>query len=79
MLLEIDGYTGEVEDIGLIYTRLRNWQGNVKLVNNANIKDIINYSIRNSYAYIKVAVPYDKPLEEMENLINRAVEKGKKT
>ncbi len=74
-VVEIDGYTGEVEDIGLIYTRLRNWQGNVKLVNNANIKDIINYSIRNSYAYIKVAVPYDKPLEEMENLINRAVEK----
>lgn len=46
-IIEIGGFKGEVISLGLKTTRLRNEQGNIKIISNNNISDVINYSINN--------------------------------
>ena len=65
----IDGWRGEVKEIGMRTTKLLDAGGNVKIVNNSEIKTIINQTQELSLAKANVSVSYNVRIEKVETVI----------
>ena len=65
----IDGWRGEVKEIGIRTTKLIDAGYNVKIVNNSEIKTIINQTQELSLAKAYVAVSYGARIEKIEAVI----------
>ena len=65
----IDGWRGEVISIGIRTTRLIDAGGNIKIINNAEIKTIINQTKELSIAKCYVSIGYDARIENVEAVI----------
>ena len=65
----IDGWRGEVKEIGIRTTKLIDAGGNVKIVNNSEIKTIINQTQELSLAKAYVSVSYNARIEKIEAVI----------
>lgn len=68
-IVELDGYRGTVDSVGIRTTGIRDVGGNVKIINNSDIKNIINRSDRSSVAVTTVGISYKLSLEEVEKKI----------
>lgn len=68
-ILEINGFRGTVTSIGIRTTSITDLGGNVKIINNSNIKDILNRSNYTSRAVSTIDIPYETDLEEFEPLL----------
>ena len=73
----IDGWRGEVREIGMRTTKLLDVGGNVKIVNNSEIKTIINQTQELSLAKSSVYVSYNARIEKVEAVIADNIEKIK--
>lgn len=69
--IEIDDFMGEVIEVGLKTTKIKNYKGAVKIISNRNMDNIINYSLNNSLAVIDIAVSYDHSPKEVEDVLNK--------
>ena len=65
----IDGWRGEVKEIGIRTTKLIDAGGNIKIVNNSEIKTIINQTQELSLAKAYVSISYGARLEKVEAVI----------
>ena len=65
----IDGWRGEVKEIGIRTTKLIDAGYNVKIVNNSEIKTIINQTQELSLAKAYVSVSYGARIEKIEAVI----------
>ena len=65
----VDGWRGEVKEIGIRTTKLIDAGGNIKIVNNSEIKTIINQTQELSLAKAYVSVSYDARIEKIEAVI----------
>lgn len=65
----IDGWRGEVLQIGIRTTRLIDAGGNIKVVNNSEIKTIINQTQELSIAKCYVGISYGDRIEKVEKII----------
>ena len=65
----IDGWRGEVKEIGVRTTKLIDAGGNIKIVNNSEIKTIINQTQELSLAKAYVSVSYGARIEKIEAVI----------
>ena len=65
----IDGWRGEVLQIGIRTTRLIDAGGNIKVVNNSEIKTIINQTQELSIAKCYVGISYGDRIEKIEKII----------
>jgi len=76
--IETNGYSGTVLEIGLRSTKLQLSTGEVVIIPNSSIKDVINYSVSNSKAVLDVRVAYEADLEKalatLEKVADRAME-----
>ncbi len=68
-VVEIDGYRGSVEQIGIRTISIRDSGDNVKIVNNSNIKNMINLSSNISKAVCTIGISYEEDLEQVEELL----------
>ncbi len=68
-IIIIDGWRGEVQAIGIRTTKLMDAGGNVKIVNNSEIKSIINQTKELSVAKCYVGIGYEARIENVEELI----------
>lgn len=68
-ILEINGFRGTVTSIGIRTTSIADLGGNVKIINNSNMKDILNRSNYTSRAVSTIDIPYETDLEEFEPLL----------
>lgn len=73
-IVAISGFRGVVTEIGIRSTRLLDDAGNIKIINNSDISDIVNLSRELSLAVVECEFPYDVPLEFVENLIKDNLE-----
>lgn len=55
----IEGFRGIVESIGLRTTRFIDYAGNIKVINNSEIKTVVNLSKNPSGAVVEVTIAYD--------------------
>lgn len=65
-IIEIDGFRGTVENISIRTVSLRDPGGNVKIINNSNLSNVINRSDRGSVAIAEVGVAYETDLDVLE-------------
>lgn len=69
--VQINGFKGEVIDIGLKTTKVKNWEGQVKIVSNSDISDVINFSIYDTTFVTEIAISYDEDVEKVLNILNK--------
>ena len=66
-------YSGNVEDINLRFTKLRNYDGNVIYVPNGDIHSVINYGKKYANSVIKFYVDVSQDIEPVFALIRETV------
>lgn len=65
----IDGCRGTVQEIGIRTTKIVDAGGNVKIINNSEIKSVINQTQELSLAQCTVGIEYSESLERVEKII----------
>ena len=73
----IDGWRGEVVSIGVRTTKLIDAGGNIKIINNSEIRSIINQTKELSIAKCYVAISYNDRIENVEAVIADNIDKLK--
>jgi len=68
-IIEVDGFRGTVKEIGIRTLSLEDSGGNVKIINNSDLKNIINRSNHGSKAICDVGISYDVDLEELDKIL----------
>ncbi|MGE7919345.1 mechanosensitive ion channel family protein [Viridibacillus sp. NPDC093762] len=67
--IKITSVEGTVLEIGLRTTKIKGASGEINIVPNGSITDVVNYSINNSIAIIDVSVAYSSDIAKAERLI----------
>lgn len=78
-IVSIDDFRGTVTEIGIRATKILDMAGNIKIINNSDIKNIVNLSRELSLAVVDCEFPYDVPLEFVEKLLKDNLTKFKET
>ena len=65
-IIEVDGFRGTVTEIGIRTTSLTDTGGNVKIINNSEMKNILNRSDITSKAVADFSIPYETDLAALE-------------
>lgn len=68
-IISIGDFKGEVVFLGLKTTRIKNWEGQVKIIANRNINEVINYSMENSLAIVDISISYEDNIEKVEAVL----------
>lgn len=68
-IVEVDGFRGTVTSIGIRTTCIMDPGGNVKIINNSNMKNILNRSDIASRAISEVQVSYNTDIEALEEAL----------
>jgi small conductance mechanosensitive channel len=65
-IVEVDGFRGTVTGIGIRTTCITDPGGNVKIINNSAMKNILNRSDKVSRSVCDIGIPYQTDLEKLE-------------
>ena len=65
-IVEVNGFRGVVTKIGIRTTSITDGGGNVKIINNSEMKNILNRSDNNSWSVSDISIPYETDLEKLE-------------
>ena len=66
----INDFKGEVISIGMKTTRIRAYEGEILIINNGSITQVINHTAANSLAIVDVNVSYDSNIDKVEKVLN---------
>lgn len=67
--IEVNGFSGIVQDIGVRSTKILGLGDNIKIIGNQNIKNVLNMSKMNSWYTMEFTVKGDQPLEKIEEVL----------
>ena len=76
-IIELDGYRGKVEFIGIRTTGVRDIGGNLKIINNSDIKNVLNRSERGSVTVTEIGISYRTDLKKVDKLMPGILDKIK--
>ena len=68
-IIVVDGFRGVVKEIGIRTTRIEDTGGNIKIINNADLKTIINMTNQLSLAVCEIGIEYGESLERVEAVL----------
>lgn len=68
-IITIDGFRGEVIDIGLRTTQVKDIGGDVLIINNGELRRFINLSQHSSFAVCDITIEYGESIERVEKII----------
>ena len=68
-IVEVSGFRGVVSNISIRTTAITDISGNIKIINNSDMKNILNRSSIISKAASEIAIPYATDLEKLESEI----------
>lgn len=77
-IVEVDGFRGTVKEIGIRTTSIVDPGENIKIINNSDMKNILNRSDKVSRAVSEIAIPYATDLEALEKKIPALMEEIQK-
>ena len=69
--VDIGNFQGEGINIGLKTTQIRAYTGEVKIISNRTITEVINYNLANSLAIVDVPIPYEEDYEKAEDVLKK--------
>ena len=70
-VIEVDGFKGNVLSLGLRTTIIENWKGEQKVINNGEIRGLVNFSKNNSIAVVEFGIAYETDLSEFNELMKK--------
>lgn len=73
--VQINGFKGEVINVGLKSTKLKAYTGEIMILANHLITDVINYNLSDSLALIDIDVAYESNIEKVEKVLNDLCER----
>lgn len=73
-LVEINGFTGTVTEVGLKTTRLLNWKGQLKIFANGQINTVMNYSRNPSVGVVEVDIAYKENIDSTIKILREELE-----
>jgi len=76
-IIEVQGFKGAVIDIGLKTTKIKNWKGEIKILSNGEISNLINYSRDLSTAVVDFGIAYKEDIQKTIDLLNLELPKIK--
>ena len=65
-IVEVNGFRGTIQEIGIRTTAVVDPGGNVKIINNSEMKNILNRSDNSSRSVSDIGIPYETDLEALE-------------
>ena len=68
-LVRIGDFEGTVISLGLKTTRLQAYTGEIKIISNRNITEVINYSMDKTLAVVDLAVSYESKIDKVEKIL----------
>ncbi len=68
-IIEVDGFRGTVTEINVRSTVITDVGGNIKIINNSDMKNILNRSDNSSLSVADFPIPYETDLEALEKEI----------
>ena len=72
-IIVVDGFRGTVSDIGIRTTKIEDIGGNIKVINNADIKTLVNMTQALSVANCDMSIEYGESLERVEAILKEAL------
>lgn len=75
--ISVGDWKGEVIGVGLKSTKIRDYEGNIKILANRNVEDIINYSHYNTKCVIEFTFSSDDNLIKLEEAIEELIKRCK--
>ncbi|GEN85063.1 mechanosensitive ion channel protein MscS [Sporosarcina luteola] len=72
--VQIGSAEGMVEEIGLRTTKIKNFTGEVFILPNGSIAQVVNYSLKNSLAIVDVTIKFELGIEKVEKSIEAFLE-----
>ena len=73
-IVEVNGFRGTVKDIGIRTTSIMDMGENIKIINNSEMKNILNRSDNISRVVSDIAIPYETDLEALEAKLPKLME-----
>lgn len=77
--VNIQGFEGVVEELGLRVTKLRDFSGDLHIIPNGNIDIVSNKNRGSMRALVTVTVAYDEDYKRVERVLNRLAESIKES
>lgn len=77
-IVVIEGWRGEIEEIGIRSTRLVDAGGNVKIINNSEITSVVNQTQNYSVVTTVVSIEYSESLVRVEGVIEANLDRIRK-
>ena len=75
--VSINGFKGEVMPSNLRTTKLRSATGEVKMISNRTITEVINYSMYNTNLMLDIDVAYESDIKKVKKVLDSLCEKFK--
>lgn len=73
--ITIKGFRGEVISLGIKSTKLKAYTGEVMIIPNHLIEQVINHSLDKSLAIVDIPVSYNTDINKLENVLNKLFDK----
>lgn len=77
--ISVGDFKGEVVFLGMKTTRIKNTQGQIKIIANRNITEVINYSMHSSLAIVDIDISYEEDNNHVEQVLTELAEELTKT
>lgn len=77
-IVVIGGFRGTVKEIGIRTTRIEDAGGNVKVINNSELRALVNMSDELSIAACDIGIEYGESLERVEAILKEHLDEIKK-
>lgn len=76
-IIVADGFRGTVKEIGMRHTQIEDAGGNIKVINNSDIRALVNMTNQLSIASIDMCIEYGESLERVEAILKENLSKIK--
>lgn len=70
-VITVGDFKGEVISLGLRTTRLKAYTGEIKIIANRNITEVVNYSMSKSLAIVNIPVAYHEDIDHVEEVLSQ--------
>ncbi len=77
-IVSIGEFKGEVLSLGLRTTRIKAYTGEIKIIANRNIMEVVNHSMEMSLAVVNIPVSYEEDMDRVQNILDDLCKKIKK-
>ena len=78
-IIVVDGFRGTVKEIGIRTTKIIDAGGNIKIMNNSDLKSIVNMTNQLSLAICDIGIEYGESLERVEAILKENMEEIRKS